>query len=203
MPIRYCGSPPFAASSVSKVRATSCGSSSESSASAACTLIHRCSESMAVRRTCTAFARRLSVCAAAGPAPAAQSATSSRESPACRVCILSRLVVPRAQQAVRGYAVDIIFQVLRALGGDRQPRIVAALDEPFLRQEPDRELEVLARPADQGLHVEDGHRWRPRFGTPPRIEQLEERQPGHLLLVIVDVGRLRDLRHLPALAHEV
>src|SRR5439155_6431879 len=79
-------------------------------------------------------------------------------------------VVSGAQESVLDRALDIVLQIIHAIGGDREPRVVASLDEPLLREKPDGEFQVLARPAGQRLHIEDRHRWLPRLGPSPRVE---------------------------------
>src|SRR5712691_4392983 len=111
-------------------------------------------------------------------------------------------VVSGTQESALDGALDIVLQIIHAIGGDREPRVVASLDEPLLREKPDREFQVLARPAGQCLHIEDRQRWLARLGPPPRVEQFEQRQPADLLGAKVDVD-VRGLRHLPAFAPEL
>src|SRR5262245_17801519 len=104
-------------------------------------------------------------------------------------------IVAGAEEARLRDAVHVLFEVLDALGGDGQRRVVAARDEPLLGQKPDRELEVLAGAADQRFDVENRDRRLARLGAPARVEQLEQRQPRNLFGANIHVA-VRAVDHL-------
>src|SRR5580765_5898175 len=92
----------------------------------------------------------------------------------------------------------VLLQIVHALRGDRQSRLVAARDQLLRNQIPEGELEVLAGPSDQHLHVTVEHAWRVRLDAPLRTQHLEDGQARQLLELEVGGALRSGLNELPA-----
>src|SRR5438552_2288304 len=97
------------------------------------------------------------------------------------------LLGPRRRRGRQAPALDggavVLLEILDAGRRDRQPRVVRRPNQLFLREVPDGELQVLARPAEQLLDVEDVDARLARLRAAPRVEHLENGQANELLRV--------------------
>ena len=82
----------------------------------------------------------------------------------------------------------ILFQVLHAVGRDREDGVVRSLDQLLLNQVPDGELQVFAWRARELLDVDDECSGLVEVDSSPRVEHFEDSEPRDLFLTVVVLG---------------
>src|SRR5579885_2010165 len=102
-----------------------------------------------------------------------------------RTCLRGRIL--RLQAALQ-ISFVVLLEVFDAVGGDCQAGVVGPLHVALLNEIPDRELEVLARPAEHAFEIQDEQAVIAGLGAAPRIQDFEDGEPRDLFELEVAVG---------------